>query len=502
MGDPGLSTAASYPPAPGTAGPRPDIPLWVVLGLVLVMVAGGGLVAWVLLRGDGAKGDAAPSYPDTWDPRVAPYVTVVEKQRGLTFVHPVTVRFLAEKDFKKTVSTDEDDLDKEQRAQIDQATGFLRALGLLGGDIDLFAALNTTSESGTLAYYSFDDQRITIRGTSLGPAARATLVHELTHALQDQHFAIGKRKEKLEKDSKDKSGTTESTVYDAIIEGDAERVATLYKESLTPKQRKAIEAGEDDESSQGAEELAKVPKVILTMFSSPYVLGQSMVQAVATGGGNAAVDALFRDTPTHEASLFDPFQVLAGDLEATKVAVPAVHDGEKKLESGEFGLLTWYFMLAERLPLLDALTIADGWGGDAYVDFTRDGVTCARIAYRGDTDRDTARMLTGLRQWIAAAPGAPATVTRSGEELLFESCDPGASARVGKDASVNAMALAASRTNLGISLMLARVPEKAARCLADKLVREYSIPQLSNPKFGADDPVVQGRIRQLAASCR
>lgn len=497
MTDPGVSPAAP----PLQADQSSDIPLWLIFTLVGVMLAGAGLAAFVLL--DKKEGGAAsPSYPAAWDPRIAPYVKVVEKQRGLRFIHPVAVRFLAEKDFKETITAELKDLDKEQRAQIDQATGFLRALGLLRGDVDLFAAISTTNESGTLAYYSFDDQRITIRGTSLSPSARATLVHELTHALQDQHFAVGERKKKLEQDSKDKAGTTESTVYDAIVEGDAERVATLYKASLTAKQRKAVEAGQQDENSQGARELAKIPKVILTMFSSPYVLGQSMVQAVATEGGNTAVDELFRDTPTHEASLFDPFQVLAGDLGATKVAVPEVRDGEKKLEAGEFGVLTWYFMLAERLPLLDALTIADGWGGDAYVDFTRDDATCARIAYRGDTTRDTNEMLAGLRRWIAAAPGAPATVTRAGDQLLFESCDPGASAKVGKDASENALALAASRTNIGIGLLTAKVPEKMSRCLADKLVREYSIPQLSDPKFGATDPAVQARIRQLAAACR
>jgi hypothetical protein len=498
---PGVPSAAPYQ-EPSPTGDPSDIPLWVIVVGIVLIVAGSGLVAVVLLSGTGEHKKDTPSYPAEWDPRIAPYVKIVEQQRGLKFTHAVSVRFLSENEFKKTVSADEKDLDKEQRAEIDQATGSLRALGLLSGDVDLFAAVNATNEGGILAYYSFEDQRITIRGETLRPSARATLVHELTHALQDQHFAVGERKKKLEKDSKDTSGTTESTVYDAIVEGDAERVATLYKQSLNPKQRKAVEAGEQHESSQGAQELTRVPKVILTMFSSPYVLGESMVQAVATRGGNAAVDELFRDTPTHEASLLDPFQVLAGDLGAKEVALPDVHDGEKKLESGEFGVLTWYFMLAERIPLLDALTIADGWGGDAYVDVERDHTTCVRIAYRGDTADDTARMLAGLQQWIAAVPGAPGTVTSAGAELVFESCDPGTSAKVGKDASEDALALAASRTNIGISLLTSKVPETAARCLADKLVREYTIPQLSDPKFGAGDPAVQARIRQLALSCR
>ncbi len=501
MTDSGYPSVPSYVPPP-VEEPGPEIPTWVILVAVGVALIGGAVLALALLTG-GDEEEKKIAYPAAWDSRVAPLVKVVENKRGLTFLHPVTVRFLPDAAFEKTVTADEKDLDKEERAQIDQAAGFLRALGLLKGDVDLFAAFNQTQTSGTLAYYAFADERITIRGDRLTPAIRATLVHELTHALQDQHFQIGNRMAALAKESEeDTAATTEGTVFDAIIEGDAERVAGLYTASLNAKQRKALDAGRSAENNKGTDALKGVPKVILTIFSSPYTLGESMVQTVAASGGNKAVDELFRDTPTHEASLFDPFQVLAGRLGAKKVDVPEVTDGEKKHDSGEFGVLTWYFMLAERIPLLEALAVADGWGGDAYVDFERDGLQCARVAYVGDSARDTTAMLGALRRWIAAAPGAPAKVSRTGARLLFESCDPGTSARVGKDVSGEAMALAASRTNIAIALLRAGAPEKAARCVADRLIQAFTIQQLSDPKFGAGDPAVRQKIFQLASACR
>ena len=67
-------------------------------------------------------------------------------------------------------------------------TSLLRALGLVTGKVDLLGATNEANGAGTLAYYSFEDKQITIRGQRLTPAVRSTLVHELTHALQDQHF--------------------------------------------------------------------------------------------------------------------------------------------------------------------------------------------------------------------------------------------------------------------------------------------------------------------------
>ena len=95
--------------------------------------------------------------------------------------------------------------------------------------------------------------------------------------------------------------------------------------------------------------------------------------------------------------------------------MPKLEDGEKKFDSGEFGALAWYLMLAERLPLQDALATVDGWGGDAYVGFKRNGNSCARMAYDGDTPQDTKRMLSALRRWSAAAPGSPTKVSRAGD---------------------------------------------------------------------------------------
>ena len=487
------------PAAPAEPDDSPDIPMWLIVVCVLALVVGGGVLAVALVTGK--EETKKPSYPAAWDARILPYVKIVQKERGLTFLHPVAVRFLPSAEFEKGVRTDEKDLDKDDRTEIRQFTGLMRALGLIKGDIDLFAAFNDASGSGTLAYYAFADQRITIRGDRITPAVKPTLVHELTHALQDQQFAIGKRKKQL---AKKKSGDadTESSVLDAIVEGDAERVATAYRRSLSRAQRKALAASEKRQNQEADKGLKKVPKVVLTLIGSPYVLGEAMVQTVAADGGNRAVDKLFRDTPTHESSLLDPFEVLAGNLDAKKVAVPGLEKGEKKFESGELGVLTWYLILAERIGLTDALATVDGWGGDAFVAFERDGRSCARIAYLGDSERDTTRMLGALRRWVKAAPGTPASVVRAGRQVRFESCDPGTRSKVGKDASNQALELATVRNYLALGIMRADVPPKMSRCIAGRLIQEYPVRRLADPKFGSGDSAVRDRVRQFALACR
>ena len=74
---------------------------------------------------------------------------------------------------------------------------------------------------------------------------------------------------------------------------------------------------------------------------------------------------------------------------------------------------------------MDSLDAVDGWGGDNYVAFERDDVSCVRANYRGDSKRDLAEMNTALGKWVDAGPAGSASVRLDGNQLLFESCDPG-----------------------------------------------------------------------------
>lgn len=491
-------------PPPGDSSP--DIPLWVIGVAVAVVLALVGALGFAILSQRGSSPhEAAPTgrtYPAHWNKRIRPYARIAANERDLQFLHPVPVRFLSPRRFEKGLTSDHKKISKGDRAQLDQAAGLLRAFGLLTGHVDLLKSTKDYTGGATLAYYSFADKRITIRGHTLTPSVRATLVHELTHVLQDQHFHVGAHLRRLAKQTKHGPSTSAESILDSIVEGDAERVEHLYALSLDPRQRQALAASQQAENAHASHRIAQVPQVIITMMSSPYTLGEGLVQAVAAGGGNAAVDKLLRHPPTHESSLLDPFQVLAGHTGATKVAMPKVRAGEKRFDSGELGVLTWYFMLAERLPLQQALAASDGWGGDAYVAYTHAGSACARMAYTGRTPPDTARMYAALEGWVAAAPGSPASVTRAGDVLRFQSCDPGTTSRVGRDDSEQAVGLLATRTGLGVGIMRSGVPEAGARCIAGRMVQAYSVAQLNDPTFGLDDATVQTRVRQIAASCR
>lgn len=468
----------------------------------------GALVAVVLLALAAAlagmraaptgDGDEAASYPADWAPEVLPFVDVVEDERDLDFLHPVHVEFLDEEEFRRQVTSDRADLTEEDEEQIEQFTGLFRALGLIEGDVDLFDATNDLSGAGTLGYYSYDDERIRVRGASLTPASEVTLVHELTHALQDQHFDLGARYDAYE-EAEDTAG---STAFQALVEGDASRVETAYTEGLSDAERDELDAEQDSGRKAYQQDVADIPEVLRTLSGAPYTLGEAMLTLAVARDGNDAVDALFEEPPATEEHLLDPWTLVADEDVADDPPAPELADGEEELDAGPFGALGWYLVLAERVPLLDALDAVDGWGGDAYVAFERDGTSCVRINHRSDTAADRTQLLDALRAWVDTLPGAPASVRRTGSVLEFESCDPGPAADVGTESSQAALRLAVTRTYLSIGAVQAGADEEVARCVADGLVHAFTLAQVQDPRFGAEDPQVQARIRRIVLGCR
>lgn len=476
--------------APEEPPPRPR--RWPYAVLVLALLAAGAVAVVLVTRDDKPSG---PPHPSRWDARVQDYVDFVEDNRGLAFEHPVYVDFLPAEEFKQQVTADRADLSDDDLREIEQATGMFRALGLFEGDVDFFDQYNDLQGKGIVGFYSYDDERLRIRGTKLTPAVESTLVHELTHALQDQNFDLGARYEELA-EADDDNSTAARSGFDALVEGDARRIETVWREALSDKQRQALDR-DQSEGVAGFEAASKdIPAVLKTMLAAPYELGAALLAVAVQQGGDRAVDDLFRSPPTTEEQQLDPWTLLADHQGYLTVPEPELADGETSFDDGAFGSLGWLLVLSERLPLEQALTAVDGWGGDSYTAFERDGVSCVRIHYRGDTPDDLRQMKTALQAWVAELPEGPARVSRDGITVVFESCDPGKdAAKVATGKSMDALTLALSRTYLSTSLVEDGFDVPTGRCAADLLVREFTIAELNEPS------VDKARVQRTVAPC-
>ncbi|MGH8993034.1 MAG: hypothetical protein ACRDZ7_16115 [Acidimicrobiia bacterium] len=483
-------TAVTYPPNwgqwPPPAGRRR--PGWLIGGICAL--AGVVVVSTVAVLGFVVGGLA--SYPSRWDPRVAGLAAFVEESRGLEFRHPVHVDFLTEPSFVATVTTEKADLSEAERRDLEDYEAASRALGLAGAGTDLFAAENTLSGEGILAYYDSEMERVTVRGTELTVGVRVTLVHELVHALQDQHFDLSRH------------GTfatdARNAVFEAVVEGDATSIENFYYWSLPETERAAFDAEEAGQIAAMEESTAAVPGWMNASAQAPYVLGEAFVTALVAARGPEAVDEALRNPPASEEQLMDVARFLAGD-EPEKVDPPDLEPGDELIEETDFGTLDWLFMLAERIPAPDALVAADGWGGDASVVFERDGQVCAGISYVGDTARDTDEMAGALERWADGMERA--TVRRSGSAVELVSCDPGAEAvrpapSGGGRGAEAAMMLLMTRASTFAGVLDSGAGEAEAACVATGMLREFTPDELLAAELPAD---FETRRAGLAEGC-
>jgi hypothetical protein len=370
------------------------------------LVTAATLVAAVVAPG--AAATAAPKAPDEWDRRVERFVEFVERERGLEFEHPVKVRFLDDEAFEAALREGEEEPTAEDAAIDEQYAGELVALGLATARLSQDAA-EDDADASTVGYYDSETEELVVRGTDLRDVdVRVTIVHELVHALQDQHFDMDALYDAAADDG-------ELTALDFLTEGDATAVETAYIESLPPKQQDQYYAsGSSGELEEEPPPVEGVPYVLDLFGDAPYSLGEAYIAALEQVGGKNARNRTYRDLPTTEEVLLDPV-ALERDEDAKKVPTPELGDGETKARGAQpLGALTLYLMLASRLEPRVALEAITGWGGDRSIGFERGGVACTRFGVTGDTRQDTAELESALAAWAAAMPPGGATVTRDG----------------------------------------------------------------------------------------
>jgi len=384
------------------------------LGIVIVGVLVLGLVAVATKT----LGSGGPSHPDEWDPRVADLAAFVEDERGLTFDHPVYVDFLTSVAYTEETTEADESMADDERTGLDRYAAELRALGVASGELDLFAAFNQVSDGGTLAFYDPTDQRVRVRGTEMTVGLEVTIVHELTHALQDQRFDL----DRLYADDID-SGA--STAFRGLAEGDALRVEDVYTtDELTETERTAYDEEYAGELAASEVATADVPPFVSATFGAPYALGQPFVVMLVNRDGNDGVDGAFETPPDTEEHLFDPASFLAEEGSVDDLDL-GFDDGAELFDEGPFGVTAWYLFLAERIDPKVAFEAALGWDGDRFAAVERNGTTCVRAVFAGDTEDDEVQMAAALDDWLAAMPGDGVELDEVGGHPMLESCDPG-----------------------------------------------------------------------------
>ncbi|MEA2002385.1 MAG: hypothetical protein U9N84_10960 [Actinomycetota bacterium] len=236
-------------------------------------------------------------------------IGVTEQVRGLPFLTQPNVAILTPEELAARVRKDlEEEIDSDELA-VD--TAVLQLLGLLEPGVDLEPMLLDLYSEQVAGFYDGDTGELVIGGEAaeLTPLTKSIVVHELIHALTDQHFLFNDDFQAMF----DEERYDEGAAFQALIEGDATYFQFVYIEQLTAAEQLAL-ATEAVSQMEETSVLQSVPGWIQDDLAFPYNNGQVFVQSLVDAGGIAAVDKAYIERPPSTEAVMHPTRFASGEL--------------------------------------------------------------------------------------------------------------------------------------------------------------------------------------------
>jgi len=344
---------------------------------------------------------AAPGSIDAFVPEAMRFV---ESHRGHKFKHTVKVQHLSDQAFSNRVI----ELQRRDRASFDRQAKVLRALGLIPPGVDPDKAMEELLGSGVLGFYDPSTKELQVRGNSATVCVKHVVVHELTHAMQDQWFSLNVQTSSGNDDA--------DTAYITLVEGDAVRIESAYIATLSAKDRQALST-----QCGGGPPPSDVPQVLVDMLSFPYVVGPAFTRAILQAQGQKGLDAAFRTHPAASSQVLHPDRFLNGDKPQS---VPDPSADGQVFDRGTIGELGFDILLHD-LVQTGALSSAQfdaatkGWAGDRYVAWSQGDRFCVRDRVSDTGAASTAALLSALRTLASSRPGV---TVEGGSQPVLTSC--------------------------------------------------------------------------------
>jgi hypothetical protein len=325
---------------------------------------------------------------------------VTERIRGLSFVAPIDVRIENREAMRAYVSAAlrEPELERARRRYV--------ALGVIDAALDVRRLLEALMEEELIGYYDPKRKLLAVRDDVARSMSeprhaqaeanlewRATVVHELVHALQDQHLGLG---EALERERT----TDADDAFGALVEGDAtmammayasdtkgDGVLALARDRRTLKQ--LLRAA--PETLTGA--LRAAPSIVREPLLFRYREGALFAADLVRAGGYERVNAAYRQPPLTTRDIVDSGRFLAGGsthepelpLDALLAAAALTKQDEDTLGSFELGVV-----LSDDEATSRAL--ASSWRADRYAVFEHDGALGVVWVIRADSSSNARRI--------------------------------------------------------------------------------------------------------------
>lgn len=334
----------------------------------------------------------------------------VEDERDLEFKTDVVVELLSDDAFTERLLADFD----EDREELERDALVLQTIGLIEPGTDLAAALESLLGAGVLGFYDPETDELVVRGDDTNEYVKQTIVHELTHALDDQWY-------ELDRPELDDAPDESSFSFSAVVEGNARNVENAYEDTLSDDEMEELLTEELRFGAEADIDPLAIPPVLIDSLLAPYELGEAFLDDVTDEDGPDALAEVLETPPATSKEIMEPDVYIDG-FDATPVVEPP-SDGEV-VDNGMFGQFTLELVLDQTLSKKEATNLAGEWQGDAYVVWETDAETCMRadFAFGDDADSDdadsddatTEELVDTLTDWAAELPDAQVTELDSG----------------------------------------------------------------------------------------
>jgi len=364
--------------------------------LVLFLVGGGN--AGALLQGPPAS-DKLLAMADELIP-------ILVRLRGLEPKGPVRKGVKSREEIAQYIRQEADA--QFEKGELKSEGLALQRLGLIPADLDYAPFIIKMLSEQAGGYYDPATKSLYIASWLPAEEQRPAIIHELTHALQDQYYDLdGMIK-------RDRKGRNDDKVlaHMAIAEGDA--TAVMLDFILEPKGRKYTELPDIVFVMQALlmqpgdqfEVLKSAPEYLKQNLVFPYSYGAAFMQKIrAHNEPWSVVDKIYSDLPSSTEQIIHPDKYLSerDNPMTVEVGDPTPQLGKEwKIAYsnvlGEFGLsLLLQLNLTEEV----AKAAATGWGGDQLILVEDGGGHSAVFAETAwDTQDSADRFFGALSAWL------------------------------------------------------------------------------------------------------
>ena len=187
----------------------------------------------------------------------------------------------------------------------------LKMFGLVPQNFDLKKSTVDLLAEQAAAFYDYDEKKLFLLAGSSLSEETTTLAHELSHALADQHFDLGKFMDE------NPASDDENLAHTAVVEGQASWLMIAYNLAAagkppvpTPEMLKSVEDSSDS-SVEDYPVLKASPLYIQQSLLFPYADGTKFFDAVFRKLGPPSFSVVFKNPPVTSAQILHPERYFA-----------------------------------------------------------------------------------------------------------------------------------------------------------------------------------------------